>query len=55
MPAAPAAHPHGAGPGLRYRKPDLRSWPERGYEMIGVDQSEEMLAQAAEKCRARPS
>ena len=23
----------------------------RGYEMIGVDQSEEMLAQAAEKCR----
>lgn len=24
---------------------------ERGYEMIGVDQSEEMLAQAAEKCR----
>ncbi len=24
---------------------------ERGYEMIGVDLSEEMLAQAAEKCR----
>lgn len=24
----------------------------RGYEMIGVDRSEEMLAQAAEKCRA---
>ena len=24
---------------------------ERGYEMIGVDRSEEMLAQAAEKCR----
>jgi len=24
---------------------------ERGYEMIGADQSEEMLAQAAEKCR----
>ena len=26
----------------------------RGYEMIGVDQSEEMLAQAAEKCRDLP-
>ena len=24
---------------------------ERGYEMIGVDRSEEMLAQAVEKCR----
>ena len=26
----------------------------RGYEMIGVDQSEDMLAQAAEKCRDLP-
>ena len=26
----------------------------RGYELIGVDQSEEMLAQAVEKCRGLP-
>lgn len=28
-----------------------RELGERGYEMIGVDRSEEMLSQAAEKCR----